>query len=200
MDIVEKRISQEAVTDATGKTWVEWFLFLDAERAYELDHMAIVTLLENYVESIWWRQTISSEYERMYGLSPSEAGSYQAESEKTFRIAPKKAWDLLISPVGMRTWLGAGVKADPRDGVTYATADDVQGEFRIVKKMSHLRLTWQPPGWEEASTLQVRVVPKGPKKSAICFHHEGLPGEQQREEMQLRWHQVLQELEDQAAR
>lgn len=197
------RMSAEAVRNATGKTWNEWFMFLDSERAYDLDHKAIVAILENYIGSIWWRQTVSVEYEKVHGLrvtGETASGSFQVGAQKILPLAPKKVWELLVSRQGISSWLGQGAKPDPQKGDNFSTRDGVTGEFRVVKKMSHLRLSWKPPGWEETSTLQVRVIPKGPGKTVISFHHEGLPGAREREAMRLRWKQALQALGEIAGR
>lgn len=203
MDIVDKRISDEAVRDATGKTWVEWFLLLDSGVAYELDHKGIVKLLEGHIESPWWRQTVSVEYEKHYGLrvaGQTSDGSFEVGAQRSMPVAPKKAWELLVSLKGMRTWLGEGARPDPTKGYSYTTSDGINGEFRVVKKMSHMRLSWQPAGWRKATTLQVRVVPGGPNRSVVSFHHEGLPGEKEREDMRARWQDVLSALEGIAAK
>ncbi|MHB0914576.1 MAG: SRPBCC domain-containing protein [Thermoleophilia bacterium] len=188
-----------AVLEATGRTWNEWFLFLDSERAYDFGHKAIVALLENYIESVWWRQTVAVEYEKIHGLrvtGQTAGGSFQVGASKTLAMPPKKAWELLVSRNGMHAWLGAGVRANPKTGQAYATRDGITGEFRVVKKMSHLRLSWQPQKWDKPSMLQIRVVPGAPGKTTISFHHESLPGAREREEMKLRWRQVLLALEE----
>lgn len=199
MSETRSRKPTEAVLEATGKTWNEWFLFLDSERAYDIDHKGIVAILENYIASVWWRQTVAVEYEKIRGqrvTGETEDGTFQVGVSKTLPIVSKKAWEMLISSKGMKLWLGKGVKANPIKGRTYSTRDGITGEFRVVTKMSHMRLSWQPPEWEKPSTLQVRVVPGGAGRSVISFHHEGLPGAKEREDMRLRWQQVLLTLEE----
>jgi uncharacterized protein YndB with AHSA1/START domain len=68
------------------------------------------------------------------------------------------------------------------------------GEVRVYTPYSHLRITWHPPGWPRASTLQLRVIPKG-DKTVIAFHQEHLPGEKEREERRTHYIAVLDELE-----
>lgn len=199
MDTDKIKISAEAVQDATGRSWIEWFLLLDSGNAYELDHRGIVTFLENHIDSAWWRQTVAVEYEKIYGMrttGETADGSFEVGVQKSVPVAPKKAWELIVSRDGIRAWLGEGARPDPTKGYVFETADGVKGEFRVVKKMSHVRLTWQPSAWKAHSTLQVRVIPKGPGKSVISFHHEGLPEERDREEMRRHWKEVLAALEE----
>ena len=58
------RISDEAVSAATGKHWSEWFAVLDEEGAVRMKHANIARLVrERHVASDWWAQTITVEYE-----------------------------------------------------------------------------------------------------------------------------------------
>ncbi|HEX8033820.1 MAG TPA: SRPBCC domain-containing protein [Ktedonobacterales bacterium] len=55
-------------------------------------------------------------------------------------------------------------------------------------------MSWQPQGWAKASTVQVRTIPVG-EKTVISFHHEGLAGAAEREEMRRHWLSVLDRLQ-----
>jgi len=52
------------------------------------------------------------------------------------------------------------------------------------------RNEWQPLGWDRASTLQLRAIPKG-DRAAIAFHQEHLPGAKEREERRTFFTSVL---------
>jgi uncharacterized protein YndB with AHSA1/START domain len=124
---------------------------------------------------------------------------FQIGVRRTLATTPQAAWDLLTSPTGRKAWLGApGYWRAPRlvfePGRTYRTKDGATGEVRVVDPGSHLRLTWQPPGWEKPSLIQVRVIPSG-GKTAISFHQEHLRGPAERVEMRARWARALDELE-----
>ena len=112
---------------------------------------------------------------------------------KTFGTSPLQAWNVLTSEDGIKLWLGdvAGLRLEK--GETYQTQEGTQGEFRVVNSGGHLRLTWQPADWRTASTLQIRVIPRG-AKTVISFHQEQLCGEAEREQMQRRWRAVLEKL------
>lgn len=61
----------------------------------------------------------------------------------------------------------------------------------VFSPYSHLRMKWQPAGWQHNSTLQIRVIPsKG--KTTISVHQDHLLNSAQREEMKAHWQQVLE--------
>ena len=192
-------MSDEAVQKATGRDWDDWFALLDAGRAGELNHKGIVALLEAEIESMWWRQAVAVEYEKARGLrvtGETDGGSFQVGAQKSFPVSAEDSWRLLVSSAAIEIWLGEGVGPAPVRGAQYATTEGITGKFRVVKEWSHVRLSWQPRGWQKPSILQVRVTPRGAGKSVISFHHEGLPSKRTREEMKLRWQQALLALAD----
>jgi uncharacterized protein YndB with AHSA1/START domain len=118
---------------------------------------------------------------------------FQIGVRKTFPIPAHLAWQLVTSPAGLKIWLGEAPLFRLETGQPYQTLDGTQGEVRVVRTGDYFRLTWQPPEWQRASTIQVRLLPKG-GKTVISFHQEQLAGEPQREQMRLRWQQALEEL------
>jgi len=178
-------ISDDAVRAATGRAPAEWEALLDARGAAELPHRQIVSLLQETgeVRSGWWLQMLAVDYERRKGrraVGQTADTGFQIGVQRTLPITPDEAWALLMSPEGVRTWLGG---EGPRweKGEKYALHDGAAGEVRVFKPGSHLRITVHPEGWPRASTLQVRVTPSGEQKSVISFHQEHLPGTAERE-------------------
>jgi hypothetical protein len=55
-------------------------------------------------------------------------------------------------------------------------------------------MTWQPYGWTRASTIQIRVLPKG-DSTMIAFHQEHLPDAEAREQRREHFKNVLDALE-----
>jgi hypothetical protein len=63
------RISDTAVRTATGKTLKEWFAIFDTAGAKKMAHRDRVDVIwKTYVESGWWAQMVTVEYERARGL------------------------------------------------------------------------------------------------------------------------------------
>jgi len=80
----------------------------------------------------------------------------------------------------------------PRAG-PYALPDGTTGALRVDRPGSHLRLSWQPEGWEQPSVVQLRVLPAR-TGTTIAFHQEHLAGPAEREAMLARWTGVLDAL------
>lgn len=183
----ERTPSDEAVRKATGRTWDEWETMLDARGAAGLSHKRIVALLEETgeIESGWWVQSVTVAYEKRKGTrvtgETADTG-FQVGLRRTLPLSTEDAWRLVTSAEGVGIWLGgapSGLRWEK--GERYTLKDGSAGEVRVVKPGSHLRMTWQPEGWPRASTIQVRVMPASGGRSVLAFHHEHLPGPDERE-------------------
>jgi uncharacterized protein YndB with AHSA1/START domain len=119
---------------------------------------------------------------------------YQIGVRRTVNVSQEEAWELLTSPGGIRLWLGSTGPINLTKGSAYEMEDGTSGELRIFKANSHLRITWEPPGWPRSSTIQIRVIPKD-KRSVVAFHQERIPGPKEREERRAFFRNVLDELE-----
>jgi uncharacterized protein YndB with AHSA1/START domain len=195
-----REISDEAVRAATGRAWDEWVALLDERGATELSHKQIVAMLAaGLIESSWWRQSVANGYEKRTGkrvLGETADTGFQVGVRRTLPLAMDDAWRLLTSPEGVRAWLGDVRGFALEKGATYTTADGASGEVR-VSSGRHLRVTWQPPGWARASTIQVRVLPAG-ARTTLSFHEEHLPGAAAREERRRHFEAALDALQERA--
>lgn len=107
---------------------------------------------------------------------------WQIGVRKTLPVALEDAWNLLVSEEGLSIWLGGLPNFEPAEDAEYELPDGTRGKVTVFKQISHLRLTWYPPGWPRPSIIQVRVIPSGKKKTVFAFHQEHLPSEEAREE------------------
>lgn len=112
---------------------------------------------------------------------------------RTFPINPQIAWNLLMTQPGLGFWLGHPVDPHFAKGATITTAEGLTGEIRGYTIGSLIRLTWQPPGADHPSTLQIRVLPAR-TGTTISFHHERLDDAAHRQTMQQHWSAVLDHL------
>ena len=197
-------ISSQAVEKATGKSWDEWIDFLDEAGARNLTHKEIVHLINvnHYIESAWWRQSVTVGYEFARGsriLGETADAGFEIGVQKTIPREPREVWKLLFSPEVVNIWLGSVENIELKKGYRYQTADGTSGEIWSVKAGEKIRLTWKPSGGENSSTFQISLVPAG-KKTSVRIHHEKLPNESEREQMKNHWRQVLKDLETLAPR
>ena len=196
-----KRVSDDAVREATGKGWNEWFALLDESGADSMSHKAIAAMLATPdhlgPDGRWWAQTITVAYEHARGrreVGQTAGAGYEIGVQKTLPITAARLWQLLVSAEGMRIWLGDVEEAFPlQPGLTYETRDGVSGEVRTVSPGEKLRLTWKPVYLKSPSTLQIYLEAKG-DRTALRFHQEKLVDSEERALMKNHWRNVLKAL------
>jgi uncharacterized protein YndB with AHSA1/START domain len=183
------RISEDAITEATGKGWEHWFELLHAANAADLTHKEIVGLLgESGVENAWWRQNITSEFEKSIGrreVGSTEDADFQVGVRRTLDVGVDEAWALVTSPAGMREWLGVD---GPLPGTVGEAIDDPTGgsyELRSIETGKRIRLRHHEHDGGQ-STIQLTLTEK-PSGTTISFHHENLPHAEAREAKREHW-------------
>ncbi|MBD3276113.1 MAG: ATPase [Candidatus Marinimicrobia bacterium] len=127
-------------------------------------------------------------------IGKTKDAGYQFGIRRTFSHRADTMWDFLFSESGLQIWLGE-LQTRFEIKKEYKTDDGVEGVVRVFKPYSHTRLTWKKPGWENHSTVQVRVIDKG-EKSVVSFHQEKLLNPDQRSEMKKYWSSRMQEIID----
>ena len=119
---------------------------------------------------------------------------YQIGVRRTLAMTQRQAWDFMLSPEGLKLWIGNVESLGLNRGDRYASPNGASGEMRVAKPYEQLRLTWRLPRWERPSTLQIRFLPASEGRTTISFHQEHLDGPATREEMKLRWEEVIAEI------
>ncbi|MCD7035684.1 SRPBCC domain-containing protein [Metabacillus sp. GX 13764] len=121
----------------------------------------------------------------------TKTAGFQIGVRRTFPISQQEAWGLVTSKECLSLWLGNHEELRLQQGEGYS-AETGSGEIRVVKMQEQLRLTWKKDGWEKASTVQFRILPKENGKTVISFHQENLADERAREEMKELWESVAE--------
>jgi uncharacterized protein YndB with AHSA1/START domain len=180
--------------------WKEWRKILSNVVSDDWSHKNIVSLLrKEYGISHWWAQTITIDYEKATGkrvTGQTYSAGFQIGVQTTVPLSKKKTWELLVSPEGIRTWLGDVKGFDFSEGTKYQTENGTVGEIRVLRPFHHVRLSWKPENWAESSTLQIAVVSKTEGKTALRIHHEKLTNEKVRNQMRAHWQNVLNKLKE----
>lgn len=127
-------------------------------------------------------------------VGQTKTAGFEVGARRTFAIPAQEAWEFLVSNEGVDIWLGVAAGLRLAVGETYATRDGSAGVIRVVNPGVNIRLSWQREGWGKASTIQVRTIPSG-GQTVISFHHEGLAGAAEREQMRRHWLSVLDRLQ-----
>ena len=113
---------------------------------------------------------------------------------RTFLIPADQAWELIMTQPGLSIWFDDDPDLAFEKGAVFETIDGTVGHIVGFKEGSLLRMRWQPRDWDEASTLQIRVIPTG-EKATISIHHERLADAEQRQKMKQHWDAVLDKIQ-----
>ncbi len=122
---------------------------------------------------------------------------WQIGLRRTLPIPAGDLWRAILSPEGIRIWLGPGKPFEFKGGSTYLLDDGTSGEVKVFQPGSHWRITRKPPGGdgERGSTIQVRISAKE-DRSVLSFHEEHLPDEVSRQSRKTHYLAVIEKLID----
>lgn len=113
-------------------------------------------------------------------------GTWEVGVRRTLALDPEQAWALLPALLG-----APGAALEP--GHAFTTPDGVACAVRTVTPGEVARLSWQPDGCAQPSTLQLRVIPAA-TGTTVAVHHERLPDAAAREALRERWTAALEGL------
>lgn len=197
---ISERTSDAKVLEATGRGWDGWFEWLHDHGADELDHKAIVRLLDEDGElaSGWWRQSVTVAFEQHIGRrvpGAAQDGTFDVTARRTFRSTPARAWQLLASPDGASAWLG-DVPSDwfsgewgPEVGEVLETPGGERYEVRSCKPGARIRLRTLGPALPRTTILLSLAADRG--RTVVSLSQEGLPEQDMREPMREHWKRAL---------
>jgi uncharacterized protein YndB with AHSA1/START domain len=169
------RISEEAVTAATGKGWSEWFAILDAAGGAQRNHREIVALLGSHADlSAWWRQSITVEYEKARGLREThqQPGGYRVGGSRTIRVPVATLFEAWADDGRRARWLPEPIT------------------IRRSTPARSLRITWS----DGASSVNVDLYSKGDARSQVSVEHGKLPDADTAARMKAFWSEALDRL------
>jgi uncharacterized protein YndB with AHSA1/START domain len=169
-------LSDDSVSNATGRTWVEWVRLLDAERAAEKPHGEITACVASHGTPSWWTQMVTVGYERIRGLraiGQRRDGGYTATKSRTF-------------PVPVETLFEAFAKARTR-----AKWLPVKVTVRSSTAPKSMRMAWA-----DGTVVLVGFLGKGEAKSAVAIEHQKLADKATADAMKATWSEYLDRLRE----
>lgn len=172
-------VSEESLKNATGKSWPDWFNYLNKINAQHLTHKEIAaTLQESAGVPGWWAQTITVEYERKIGrreVGQSCEGDFQASASKTLPGTMDQVflhWQEFVKEVDHFNQVG--FSSSPQTSET--------------QKWRYWRV-----GLQDGSRLSIIINQKSTDKVLLAVNHEKLDNAKAVEDWKAYWKTKLQE-------
>lgn len=169
-------ISNDAVREATGRGWAEWFQLLDMAAAAGRTHKEIVALVRGISNpGRWWEQMITVMYEQDRGLrhKHQRTDGYQISATRTIDAPIASAWDSWIQPRRRTRWLVGNIS--------------IRGDA----ERRSLRF-----GWDSGGNCIVTFTERSADRCTVTVEHSRLGTAAQAEEMKLFWRDALMKLKN----
>ncbi len=122
-------------------------------------------------------------------VGKTKSQGWQVGVQRLFPLNNWEAWEMMLKALH----LDDPTFPDFAKKVAFETDTKTQVEIRSIEEGALLRMKWQPEGWENNSTLQLRFIPSQ-KGTRISIHHEWLVDAEQREAMRVQWTELLAKL------
>ncbi|MFF9017475.1 hypothetical protein ACF09C_31515 [Streptomyces sp. NPDC014870] len=155
---ITERLSDEALTGATGRNWASWFALLDAWDATGRNHTAIARhLVEAHGVNGWHAQSIAVGYEQERGMrqvGQASDGGWKVSASKTVDAPAERCTAAFADEELRRRWLPDG-----------------ELEVRTHRPGKSLTADWDGG----TSRIEVYLTPKGETKTQIGLGHTRLP-------------------------
>lgn len=104
-------MSDESILRATGKTWDEWFVLLDAWEATSKDHTDIARYVATELGvGDWWAQMLTVGYERARGLRKlhETKQGFTGNASKTVAVPIEQLYTAFLDESIRDRWLETG--------------------------------------------------------------------------------------------
>ena len=171
-----KRISDESVKKATGRTWSEWFSILNKAGAKKMEHKTVAELLyKRYGLSLWWSQMVTVQFEQeIKGRKKHETASgYQISKSITLDSSIAKIFHSINSPIKRVIWL-----KDPGIIITKSNKD------------KSIRAKWV----DGKTNIEVQLYLKDDFKTQVVVQHNKLNSAKEAEQIKKYWGKQLNNL------
>ena len=172
----DRRVSDEALLERTGRPWEEWFALLDAWDATARTHTEIARhLRDDLGVPGWWSQTVTVAYEQARGLrKPHERpDGWSVGASKTIAVPVERLYRAFFDEGERERWLPGA-----RLGL------------RTTRENRGARFDWA----DGTTRLVVDFAAKGDAKSTVALAHERIPVADEAVRRKRFWRERLAEL------
>jgi len=188
----------ESLIKHTKKSWDQWIDLLNKSGAKSLDHSEIAAhLKKKYKLTPWWQHAVAWGYEVHLGRKVegrNAKGRWSLTATKSLHRSSKDVWRYLTNEDGQAVWLRPLDPISIETKATFETTDGYFGEIRTMKAPQRIRMSWSDPEWDRPSYVNLIVVKRPGDKCLLAFMHGELPDSRTRDNLRVRWREVLEEI------
>jgi uncharacterized protein YndB with AHSA1/START domain len=162
-------VSEEVITERTGRGWEEWFTVLDSWGAHDVPQPeASDWVAREFGLDRWSSQAVTINYQRARGLRAvgEHADGFTITATKTVGVPVDRLYEAFVDESVRAGWL-------PEGGLRERTAT----------RPRSARFDWG----EDGSRVVVFFTPKGDGRSLASLSHERLPDGEAAERMKAFW-------------
>lgn len=173
----DTNISNEAVLNATGKEWADWFKVLDKEDSTRKSHKEIAAWLSAHFDiSGWWAQMVTVQYERERGMRKvhEKKDGFEASKSKTIEVPIDRLYQAWADESRRSAWL-----------------DDPKFTIRKANKNKSIRISWH-----DNTNVVAGFYKKSDSKSQLSIQHNKLPKKEDVQKRKAYWEKQIEQLID----
>jgi uncharacterized protein YndB with AHSA1/START domain len=173
--VTQYPMTDEAILEATGKTWETWFAELDTRGGPGQGRRAVGDYLFGECKlDPWWSATLVVAYEDARGVVEKDGRSkgYMICVTKTITAPLDRVYAAWASADELNHWFSSSNQAEVVDGGRYQSADGDTGTYKRVRPNKDLRMTWENPAYTPGTQVDVAFADKGKGKTGITITHD----------------------------
>jgi uncharacterized protein YndB with AHSA1/START domain len=165
----------------------------------EIDPLWSHEQMVRHIRETWdlrdeWADWLAVFYGQRLGRVPvgvTKDAGVQIGVRRTVDADKERVWRFMLSPDGLRLWIGGVPEFRLEKGFEFASAEGVTGKLTVVQPLHKLRMAWKRPEWERPSRLQIYFLSASGGKTTIAIHQEMLEDVYIRELMRRHWEEAL---------
>jgi uncharacterized protein YndB with AHSA1/START domain len=182
-------VTDDAASKATGRTLTAWYALLDDAGGATLGRKGTNDLLfgQHKVDA-WWTSTVATEYERARGLREKDGRprGYAICVTKNIKAPAAEVFDAFTKPAVLTQWLGAGAKAEGKEGGAWTDGDGHNGTYTKLAPGKSVRLSWRDAASGNESLVDLKLSEKN-GVTGLVLNHERIQDRGEADGLRAAW-------------
>lgn len=187
-------VTDEACCAATGRSFSEWYSFIEAAGLADKRRDAI-QLVYNETgrgKDVWWPTTIWVEFERSKGVVKKDGRpeGFNICCTKSFKQSPQELSPHFASEAAFGSWV-PGWAGAIEDGAPFRCGE-ATGSVGRIRPGKDIRMVWQGPGYPPTE-IEIQFTVMG-EKTTVNFYHKRIDSRAEADGLRRAWADALDRL------